>query len=144
MSEELRRAAEEVVEAGSRALSGAPCVQISRHLWDCCVSTARAYLAEHPADDGEPVTEEWLRDTFGPHLASCPWTRYALHVATDKLARAVGWCPRRSGHQPECLCINEWVVIERPTRGHVRRLLAALGSQPPARETRQPPAREVT
>lgn len=26
---------------------------------------SEAYLAEHPADDGEPVTEEWLKSTIG-------------------------------------------------------------------------------
>ena len=27
---------------------------------DECIPVLQAYLAEHPADDDEPVTEEWL------------------------------------------------------------------------------------
>lgn len=76
--------------------------------------------------EDEQVTQHWLSERFGPHLASCPWKRYALHFATDKFARILGWCPP-CGPLPACICLNEWVLIENPTRGQVYHLLAALG-----------------
>lgn len=87
---------------------------------------ALAYLAQNPADDDELVTQQWVSDTFGHHLASCDWKRYALHIATDKFARPIGWCPP-CGVLAQCLCLNEWVLIDNPTRRQVRALLSALG-----------------
>ena len=54
MSEELKAAAERIAEhVRSNGLN-----TISL---DGLRTLARAYLLDHPADDGEPVTEEWLR-----------------------------------------------------------------------------------
>jgi hypothetical protein len=80
---------------------------------------------QEAVDENEAVTIEWLSAQFGPHLASCPWKRYTVHFATDKLARAVGWCPP-CGDLPACICINEFVVIRNPTRRQLNCLLEAL------------------
>lgn len=91
-------------------------------------ATVLERLADHPADDSESVTEEWLSKTFGPHLASCPWKRYAMHFATTKGGRLCGWCPP-CGDLPACLCVDRLVMTESPTRGDVRLLLKALGTE---------------
>lgn len=83
------------------------------------------WLKEHPEDDYEPVTEEWLSATFGPHLPSGPWKRYALLLAS-KSGLYVAWCPV-CGNLAPCLCIGTSVIKENPTRGDVRRLCKALG-----------------
>lgn len=104
---------------------------------------ARAWLADHPADDSTPVDEDWLRSVgfqswyrFGvaiavpapitgnvwlvctdtPNASDCPWEVWNVHKDED-------------GDTSDKAMIRE----EIPTRGSVRRLLAALGvAQPPA------------
>lgn len=87
---------------------------------------AAAYLADHPADDAEPVTKEWLlsvgfddrrngvsmglglRVNGGPHLyCSC---------------NAPGVTPDWYFDDGRLIACNDLL-----TRGHVRRLCAALG-----------------
>lgn len=67
---------------------------------------AKAYLAEHPVDDDEPVTNEWLW--------SLPLYRKAIWRWTNNFVFDV------SGQSAPC-----------KTRGDVRRLLAALGIEVP-------------
>lgn len=80
-----------------------------------------AYLADHPADDADPVTEGWLRTVgfqqAGPCLeVSSP--SEAIRIALWFTAPGVVEFWRLHGnkldHQPS-------------TRGHVRRLCSALG-----------------
>lgn len=73
-----------------------------------------AYLNAFPADDGEPVTEEWL-------LAA----GFTVNPLRDRLE--VG--PAQWWHFANCVLgidhhTGFWTL---PTRGHVRRLCAALG-----------------
>jgi hypothetical protein len=82
------------------------------------MQVARAYLAEHPADEDEPVTAEWLQ--------SMGWAEFGLGIASQRgLFRSrlrfafdlgVTLCMpgiESEGHQM--------------TRGELRRLCAALG-----------------
>jgi len=68
-------------------------------------NVAEAYLAEHPADDDEPITEEMLR----PHLVK------ALHFAFHPESRDwhVSW--------------HGWPLAPIKTRRDLRLLLEALG-----------------
>ena len=70
---------------------------------------ADAYLAEHPEDDEEPVTEKWLDSVFGPD---------GLEIQChDEWGQAITWFEGLGS-----------VLIPMPkTRGDVRRLCKALG-----------------
>lgn len=81
---------------------------------------AAAYLAEHPADDAEPVTGTWLfslgfRPAWG-HPYCFNANGIDVRCTADELALATR--------------TDELWTHERPTRGHVRRLLLALGITP--------------
>lgn len=113
----------------NRAAGGTP---YSRYGYLCDVvlgedlqAVADAYLAEHAADDGEPVTEEWLR-SVGFKRES--WHPLQLDCDSDIDIRCT----------PELLVVghrsDEWDVKANPTRGDVRRLCAAHGC--PLNETR--------
>lgn len=85
-----------------------------------------AYLAEHPADSDQPAAWPWLGnlgfvDTgdvsrLTPNCWTIDWT---IDV-TSNPGGSVLW-------------LNDTPVTDDPTRGHVRRLLAALGV--PLKET---------
>lgn len=86
---------------------------------------ADAYLAEHPADDAEPVTEEWLKSEVGMTVPS--WHTYEPRLLREVVDDEGRWDMRL------------WWAIERrsfeiggrtvpvATRGDVRRLFSALG-----------------
>ncbi len=130
MDDELRQAAEQVVAAYEEMNRRLPLAggipQPIETSTDKAVMLARAYLAEHPADEGEPVTEDWLRLggwELMDSLSSWWWHRISAGVTlhwhdhgVELLvgSSATGW------HR----------VTEHATRGHVRRLLAALGVTP--------------
>lgn len=78
---------------------------------------ARAYLAEHPADDGDAVTMEWLRSIgFATAAEACGVAASLGRIeAFSVLPQPLQWR------------VNGFKVSEKPTRGDVRRLLAALG-----------------
>lgn len=84
---------------------------------------AIAYLTEHPADDGDPVDEAWLRAVgFGV---------YGLFADRDG-GLSIGdleW------HECRRWLYGNTPLPDLPTRGHVRRLCLALGI--PLTETRQ-------
>ncbi len=85
-------------------------------LWD--VDDARktladAWLAEHPADEHEPVTADWLRSVGGPDFEYRTTFGVVLTLLVVKTERD-GW------HAAT-------IPVPLPTRGHVRRLCAALG-----------------
>jgi hypothetical protein len=87
-----------------------------KHKWieDLCTITD-AYLAEHPADDDEPVTEEWLDEMFGTYLRQFwEWSViYGVRIAKDPdgFKLLTGYQVARTGL----------------ARGDVRRLCSALG-----------------
>lgn len=87
---------------------------------------ADAYLAEHPADDFEPVTADWLNGWgFGSHEGYSKDVLVAL-IGNHELS----WRPgQRSNH-------NWWLdgvtyeghpVPLGPTRGHARKFFEAVG-----------------
>lgn len=71
-----------------------------------------AWLAEHPADDGEPVDAAWLH--------SVGWTTYVHWPSIETPAKELlEW--RMGG-----MWIGETPIVLATTRGDVRRLMAAL------------------
>lgn len=88
-----------------------------------------AYLAEHPADDGEPVTAEWLRVVSpGPFRNGVGWP-----IACDATGGPVLYCVCTPGVPFDWyLCGHNRLLglPDQPTRGHVRRLLITLGITP--------------
>ena len=85
---------------------------------------AEAYLAEHPADDDEPVTKEWLaakgaifHDVWRFYLPACE-----LHVSFSPTGGM--WLARlnQEDERYEYLNISDSV----PTKRQVRRLVSAL------------------
>lgn len=107
MSDDVRAAAERAVRwyESMRRYGGR---------WDALaddiVQSARAVLAEHPADDGEPVTDEWL-ESIGHPTPPEP--------------------PQRGGHRWMVLVVDgkgsSYRLPNAATRGDVRRLCRALG-----------------
>lgn len=92
------------------------------------VCLADAYLAEHPTDDDEPISDEWLMETYGFDRCNndqdlggtfslvayehCEWEiRSYVYAVYD-------------GHD------HSHDLGKPKTRGHVRRLCAALGIEP--------------
>lgn len=115
-TEDLRRAAEMVVADPAFCRCGKPGCRRA-----AAVRVARAWLAEHPADDGEPVSGEWLRSIgfTGPDgLLGIIYGEVELTTTTSSR-----WLV---GNPSEIH--GESVYIPAPTtRGDVRRLCAALG-----------------
>ncbi len=81
---------------------------------DDAFALATAYLAEHPADDGEPITAEWLRSVG-----------FVAHKPDGLPAYAVLPCVyiRLDGGELEL----DGIPLDFSTRGQLRRLCAALG-----------------
>ena len=85
------------------------------------------YLAEHPADDDEPVTAEWLESVGWeayPDTGNRMWhSRSATLIMIDLRNPGETWlCHGSSAHG--------WDYITKSTtRGDVRRLCSALGIQ---------------
>lgn len=151
MSDELRAVAErlrprlDAFVIGSRDASGEPdtaewpvTVKLHTAGGSSVVATldllrlAKAYLAEHPADDGEPATEEWAK-------ALGEWSQYTsssgvrwYHGPADVYLRFdANGCEMGVG------CVGETqYLLSDPTRGHVRRLCAVAGS--PLKEPAKP------
>lgn len=120
MSDELRAAAEGVMESFNdlpqrAALRNTP-------IYRNAVKLAEAYLSEHPADDGEVVTKEWLRSIgFEPDSTRPTWGLEfgpVLVTFTGAVSLKVEIC--------SCQDAALDVKIS-PTRSDVRRLCAALG-----------------
>lgn len=110
MSEELRAAAQRILDddcGGHEGLEGD------------ATGIAMAYLAEHPADDGEAITDDWLDTVIVKGL--------------------LDWNYREDTHW-RCLevFIHDWwhdyPLPSGATRGTVRRLASALGI-----ELKEPP-----
>lgn len=117
MTNELRAAAERVIQQGDSSVywHSPQAITDSEKL-------ARAYLAEHPADGGEPITEEWLQSVgFEPRKGS------KFHFVYDAAPyMTIMWDYREDelmiGHA------QTWKRLgDNRTRGDVRRLCRALG-----------------
>lgn len=116
MSDKVRAAANSIVRGFNEAnrllplAGGIP--QPIESSTDHAVVLARAWLADHPEDDGEPVTKEWLE--------SIGWTTYliwpSIPMPKDNLLE---W---RGGG----LWIENTPICLVKTRGAVRRLMAEL------------------
>jgi len=128
---ELRAAAERLVAMWSH-----PEYRGSRTSNDA-LALARAYLAEHPTDDLEPVTEEWLRsltafDNRGDIVLEVAVFGSVCHLrfAPDPLdgKPCHSWSLLPSGGSSRV-----WLPGSPIRRGHVRRLCAALGVELEAR-----------
>ena len=103
-------------------------------LVDRATRLARHILAALPADDGEPVTADWLR-ACGWEPTEYRYFRVWIHRATRSAPVEVDETGGRFA-----LKVNANCVARDATRGHVRRLFAALAvplvEAPPSR----PPA----
>jgi hypothetical protein len=125
VTDELRAAAERVrrAKAGEHpfAIYGEDDAQTQG--WHDRKVLAEAWLAANPADDGEPVTEDWLRDQG--------WDSdgYDLPYWTLPAARrrgiTIGVFTGKS--RMSRLVFGREPVAQPATRGDVRRLLAAIG-----------------
>lgn len=82
-----------------------------------------AYLAEHPADDEEPITEEWLRLFASMEILG---TKRLGYIVAQVGVLTIEWCPVCGDLEP-VLCLEQRVLFWNPNRGQLRRLLAALG-----------------
>jgi hypothetical protein len=79
-----------------------------------------AYLAEHPADDNEPVTRDWLI-ALGFHSVF-----RTLRLDVNGRTRIEMWCDDNG--KAGCICVNDCKISnDKATRGDVRRLCRALG-----------------
>lgn len=129
-TEELRAAANRWQE-GNYSYSALDCDTYSDSEVADMRLLARAYLAEHPADDAEPVTAEWLRSVgfcreMQPASSNNLTIRHGSAIVTrwmnsDNVPR---WSVRMYADETP-----DWVppCIQPKTRGDVRRLCKALG-----------------
>ena len=89
---------------------------ISEREYADAITLAMAWLAEHPADDGEVVTAEWLK-SIGFVME---WGEYVLSP--------IRFEPVNDGKCPwHICCLWDGHAIKFSTRGQVRQLLRALG-----------------
>jgi len=130
MTDELR-AAVAIFEAG-------PDVHSDGFEYFQAVGTlARAYLAEHPADGDEPVTEEWLRSIGFRNLsATMIYLRIPSHDGNGEEVDLYFYSDCVPPITPALIqkgCGKEDHVVLTgaviTTRGQVRRLIEALGGE---------------
>lgn len=120
MSDEIRAAAERLRRDDYHYEDCATMWNFSYQRSSDICALADAYLAANPADGDEPVTEEWMHETYGPppqYKGTWAWPgapvviRFDPHI--DNRVRALTW----SG--------DFLRVIE--SKAQLRNLLAALG-----------------
>lgn len=84
---------------------------------DAIEAVVKAYLAEHPADDSDPVTVEWLKDEwgfYGDDLITHRWISHSFRMYfIDRIGSGVVMFTGGDKHYR--------------TRGEVRRLCRGLG-----------------
>jgi hypothetical protein len=85
---------------------------------------AEAWLADHPEDSDLPVTADWLRSVGFENVYEDRW-----HSPANSDGEMLMYCPMWAGSQwaygtPDDGCGS---IPGVRTRGHVRRLCAALG-----------------
>ena len=109
--------------AAERLLEGGCCGNMAHPVDHDAMAVARGYLAEHPADDDERASPDWIerlgiKDSFNFQNEKC----YKLYSGINVMFSARPWPERWQGFL--------WVGGKKgdnPTRGDVRRLAAALG-----------------
>lgn len=124
MTPELKQAAELLRRYTCFENVNAPDRFVMQQMW----VLARAYLAEHPADEEEIITEEWLEsiDFERVDLEGCVPYEWFKHKTCGLIlwdSSYDDWivnCFDQEGIRPNSIT----------TRGQVRRLLAALGVKP--------------
>lgn len=137
-TEELRRKAERMIDAHEAMIALLPGLPGGTVI-DDAVEIARAYIADHSADETEPVTEAWLRSVgflpngddlgeFAIRLWSvgeteCYGTDPAMHYLWSVVDNS-SWL-EAYGTGGESLCLVE--LATNNARGDVRRLCRALG-----------------
>ena len=135
MSDELRAAASEVMrKANVVLLDDASAEFVS------AAALAKAYLAEHPADDAEPLSEEWLHAVgfeLGTLQASllippiCPDAAIAeLILHCDQFgwsASLIQGLPSGDDQRVRDDHVTLTSLPDTMTRGHIRGLARALG-----------------
>ena len=119
MTDDVRAAAERIVRSVHETVYTGP-LALQGKLADALV-LADAVLTEHPADDGEPVDEAWLRaagftvkDVENDAVLHAGLLSVCVYEPDDPVFWRVDY---------ERLPEELWPK----TRGHVRRLCAALG-----------------
>lgn len=136
-TDELRAAADRC-----RGLEGPGWVDVENAPPECVadlLTLARGWLAEHPADDSEPVTMTWLESVgFYRPMQVAAGALMATEACVEggnatRLPVVGVEFPR--GRRPDVVPVwRVWVYGHPrdfsycPTRGHVRRLLQALGA----------------
>ncbi len=97
---------------------------------------AAAWLAEHPADDAEPITAEWLAALPTAFAVDLAWHGHGPETAwlADGESGRIGvrFCRYEKAWEAYLCNADDFDGRERyltavPTRGHLRRLCAALG-----------------
>lgn len=91
------------------------------------IVVVRGYLAEHPADDAEPITKEWLR---GMGFEQCDTDRLILRdpKVIPREVSMLEWFSNLKDSPPHCIGLRfsgSW-LRKIKTRGQLRRLLLAL------------------
>lgn len=125
MSDELRSAAERFAKQRPSEAYPWPCEmseQPAQRVADMAL-LARAYLAEHPADDGEPITREWMNTVLPTDADSGNWTVRQSKPLTLEIEYSGGgfWLWFAHAEVPPV------PVCQVRTRGQLRRLLELLG-----------------
>lgn len=90
-----------------------------RVMYDAIEAVLRRYDAEHPADDAEPVTEEWLRSVGFESGLRFEFGRLEATKTYNGWNFWLKWSDHPNGSSRLANGLN--------TRGAVRRLLSALG-----------------
>lgn len=92
---------------------------------DDLAKLANAYLREHPADDAEPVTEEWMNSLACEDSVSGLWYYFAVDASTSLI---IAMASNRNWASVEDDASTDGVFLrDISTRGDVRRLCWALG-----------------
>lgn len=90
------------------------------------LETSLAYLAEHPADDGDVITEEWLDRELVKRPDECTFKRWTYHATNGGVAVM---------KIDDRFCIEVWSLLygnaeirsEKATVGQLLMLCNALG-----------------
>lgn len=132
--DEIRAAAERLTGDWDKSYPPAPhTATVDAVLLDTA-RVAKAYLAEHPADDGEPLTRDWAKTCGWSHVAGASGVGAALYhdeanlyAHTPPAKSGLPWCVEL---WPEDALSNgkgPYRAVTVRTRGDLRRLCAALG-----------------
>ena len=129
MTDELRAAAEHLLDP--------PFVSDFSKYLECGQLVASAYLAGHPDDDDEPVTEEWLRSIGFRNLsATMIYLRIPSHDGNGEEVDLYFYSDCVPPITPALIqkgCGKEDHVVLTgaviTTRGQVRRLIETLGGE---------------